>query len=154
MQEEEKVVVADDNFSNILFLIKRLLFNYDMTIAYVKGEIDLRSSKIDIITKTDEKLTANNKKKIIILKADIDVFNNFLADLLEKRKMLTDGLEIILTRFDKPEITKIIFFEYLLNGKPKEEMLNFLNITEEEFNNYCELIKSMLINSFKYQNVK
>ena len=70
-----------ETINNITERIKRLLFNYDLTIATIQAEINLRDSNIELI---DSVVAASNKKdytkkqlkEITLLKADKVVFEN------------------------------------------------------------------------------
>ena len=136
-----------NNADNIIVKIRQLLLNYDMTIAYVKGEIDLRESVIEILQKENEEGKSKPKqKKIISNRAEIEVYQIFLNDVLKKRENLIDSLNIIFKRFKHTDIVSKIFFDYFIKEKTineiKEEMPY---LTEEVIEQNIEKLKEQII---------
>ena len=91
------------------------------------------SLKIDKIKAIDEKLSARNKRRIVLLQANKKVYENFLNELLKKRQKLTCGIDLILERFKNPELAKIVFYEYMLKEESKENLLKFHKIHKQDF---------------------
>ena len=132
--------------NNIADKIASLLLNYDLTISYVQGEIDLRQSTIDILLLEEEKKSI--KKKIIKNRADIEVFETFLNDLLNKRKKLTDNINLIFERYDNPSVIQFVFFEHFIKRKSISDVAASLNLPEEEVLQYKNEIEKQLIDTF------
>ena len=140
MEEESKQY-------NIIAKIKSLLLNYDMAIAYCTGEIDLRQISVGVYEQEDpEGKSKLKQRKIINLKADIEMYESFLNALLQKRKKLTDSLEFIFDRFNNKALMKNVFYNYFIKNysieKLKEENIN---ATEEEIKQAINDLKSEII---------
>lgn len=150
---EENEIIKDKN--NIAVKIKTLLFNYDLTIAYIQAEIDLRENQINLIdsvvaTSDTKKASKKDKRKKIYLKSEIEIFESSLKDLLKRRYKLTNNISLIFDRFKNPGLMKAIFIDYFLNeNKTKEELIHDLNITEAEFNSMIELLNKQLLQIYR-----
>ncbi len=140
-----------ERINNITERIKRLLFNYDLTIATIQAEINLRDSNIELI---DSVVAASNKKdytkkqlkEITVLKADKVVFENCLEKTLSRRNKLLENISTIFERFNNHDVLEKIFIEkYLKEITPEEEMKK----SYPEYDEIVKLIDSLLIDIYK-----
>lgn len=142
-----------ERINNITERIKRLLFNYDLTIATIQAEINLRDSNIELI---DSVVAASNKKdytkkqlkEITLLKADKVVFENCLENTLSRRNKLLENISTIFERFNNHDVLEKIFIEkYLKEITPEEE--NNLKTKYPEYDEIIKIIDSLLITIYK-----
>ena len=142
-----------ERINNITERIKRLLFNYDLTIAAIQAEINLRNSNIELI---DSVVAASNKKdytkkqlkEITLLKADKVVFENCLEKTLSRRNKLLENISTIFERFNNHDVLEKIFIEkYLKEITPEEE--NNLKTKYPEYDEIIKIIDSLLITIYK-----
>lgn len=142
-----------ERINNITERIKRLLFNYDLTIAAIQAEINLRDSNIELI---DSVVAASNKKdytkkqlkEITLLKADKVVFENCLEKTLSRRNKLLENISTIFERFNNHDVLGKIFIEkYLKEITPEEE--NNLKTKYPEYDEIIKIIDSLLITIYK-----
>ncbi len=142
-----------ERINNITERIKRLLFNYDLTIATIQAEINLRDSNIELI---DSVVAASNKKdytkkqlkEITLLKADKVVFENCLEKTLSRRNKLLENISTIFERFNNHDVLEKIFIEkYLKEITPEEE--NNLKTKYPEYDEIIKIIDSLLITIYK-----
>lgn len=142
-----------ERINNITERIKRLLFNYDLTIAAIQAEINLRDSNIELI---DSVVAASNKKdytkkqlkEITLLKADKVVFENCLEKTLSRRNKLLENISTIFERFNNHDVLEKIFIEkYLKEITPEEE--NNLKTKYPEYDEIIKIIDSLLITIYK-----
>ena len=142
-----------ERINNITERIKRLLFNYDLTIATIQAEINLRDSNIELI---DSVVAASNKKdytkkqlkEITLLKADKVVFENCLEKTLSRRDKLLENISTIFERFNNHDVLEKIFIEkYLKEITPEEE--NNLKTKYPEYDEIIKIIDSLLITIYK-----
>ena len=142
-----------ERINNITERIKRLLFNYDLTIAAIEAEINLRDSNIELI---DSVVAASNKKdytkkqlkEITLLKADKVVFENCLEKTLSRRNKLLENISTIFERFNNHDVLEKIFIEkYLKEITPEEE--NNLKTKYPEYDEIIKIIDSLLITIYK-----
>ena len=138
-----------ERINNITERIKRLLFNYDLTIAAIQAEINLRDSNIELI---DCVVAASNKKdytkkqlkEITLLKADKVVFENCLEKTLSRRNKLLENISTIFERFNNHDVLEKIFIEkYLKEITPEEK--NNLKKKYPEYDEIFKKIDSVLI---------
>ena len=142
-----------ERINNITERIKRLLFNYDLIIAAIQAEINLRDSNIELI---DSVVAASNKKdytkkqlkEITLLKADKVVFENCLEKTLSRRNKLLENISTIFERFNNHDVLEKIFIEkYLKEITPEEE--NNLKTKYPEYDEIIKIIDSLLITIYK-----
>ena len=142
-----------ERINNITERIKRLLFNYDLTIAAIQAEINLRDSNIELI---DSVVAASNKKdytkkqlkEITLLKADKVVFENCLEKTLSRRNKLLENISTIFERFNNHDVLEKIFIEkYLKEITPEEE--NNVKTKYPEYDEIIKIIDSLLITIYK-----
>ncbi len=153
--ENNSSVTITNNYriTNITERIKRLLFNYDLTIATIQAEINIRDSNIELI---DSLVAASNKKdytkkqlkEITLLKADKVVFENCLEKTLSRRNKLLENISTIFERFNNHDVLEKIFIEkYLKEITPEEE--NNLKTKYLEYDEIIKIIDSLLITFYK-----
>lgn len=153
--ENNSSVTITNNYriTNITERIKRLLFNYDLTIATIQAEINIRDSNIELI---DSVVAASNKKdytkkqlkEITLLKADKTVFENCLEKTLCRRNKLLENISTIFERFNNHDVLEKIFIEkYLKEITPEEE--NNLKTKYPEYDEIIKIIDSLLITFYK-----
>lgn len=139
-----------ERINNITERIKRLLFNYDLTIAAIQAEINLRDSNIELI---DSVVASSNKKdytkkqlkEITLLKADKVVFENCLEKTLSRRNKLLENISTIFERFNNHDVLEKIFIEKYLKNTPEEEMKK----SYPEYDEIIKIIDSLLITIYK-----
>lgn len=141
----------EEKTNNVVLKIKSLLLNFDMTIAYVKSEIEIRESAIEILSKENEEGKSKiKKKKIIENKADIEMYSTFLNDLIRKRENLIDNLNVIFKRFNHPEIISKVFFDYFIKERTIQDIqqdIEFLN--EEEIQKIIDKLNEQIITYYE-----
>lgn len=153
----EEVKKLNNEKNKIVFRIKKLLLNYDLTIAYIQGEIDLRENEIAIIDSSvaaseTKRETKKQKRRKIYLKADIEVYENFLADVLKRRNKLTSSIATIFERLNNNKLINCIFIDYYLkNNLTEEEIIKKYNLeSPEELKEIVNTIDSLLISIYKF----
>lgn len=90
--------------------IKQLLYNYDLTLAYAKGEIAVRDATMKLYGNSTNHF---KQKKFLDAKIEKEKLEIFVQDIENARSELLDNIEIILSKYEKryANIFKLYFFE-------------------------------------------
>lgn len=82
--------------NTIVDKIRRLLLNYDLTVAYALGEIEIRKQVINLY-KGDERKPS--QKKFIQAKIDAERYEIYVEEVVKAKKELEKNLMFVLNRY-------------------------------------------------------
>ena len=122
--------------------IKKLLLNYDLAIAYGKGEIDFRTAEMNKY----EGVNGYGYKKFIVAKVEKARFEIYVAEMESAKKELLDNLEIITDKYIGKY--KQVFYSYFIEGKTYQEIAEITNYSFEAIKVIIRRLKGELINMF------
>ena len=97
--------------------IRRLLLNYDLTVAYALGEIEIRKEIMALYKGDDRK---PSQKKFIQAKVDLERYEIYVEEVIKAKKELVDNLNYVLKRYT--ERYQKIFWLALIEQKPYAEI--------------------------------
>ena len=97
--------------------LKKLLYNYDLEIVYANGQVKLRQATMNLYENDSRK---SSKKKFVVAKIDKERYENYIDELNNAKREITDNLEIILSKYT-PRY-KQIFIMYFFENKTYDEI--------------------------------
>lgn len=97
--------------------IRRLFFNYDLTVAYALGEKKIRQEIMDLYRGDDRK---PSQKKFIQAKIDAERFEIYMEAVVAAKKELENNVLFVLNRYT--EHYKQIFWLHCISGKTYDEI--------------------------------
>ena len=99
--------------NTIVKRIKKMLFNYDLAVAYVKGEIMIREANMRLYKGDTKKIS---KRKFVLSKVEKERYEIFLEEIAVAKKEILENLNLILDKY-QPRYSQV-FVAYFLEDKP------------------------------------
>lgn len=99
---------------NIIEKIKRLLMNYDLSINYAQGELDIRHAEMNLYS--NETTHKKKNRRYIVAKVEAERFEIFIEELQQAKAKLLNNVYNTLENYtpSQHEIIK----QYFLENKP------------------------------------
>lgn len=126
--------------TTIVDRIKKLLYNYDLSIEYAKGQIKLRQATINLYSNDTRKYS---QRKFLIAKIDKDRYENYIAELEDAKRSILDNLDILLSKYT--ERYKQVFIMYFLQNKTYDEICDATNYAPDGLKDIIARLKGDLI---------
>ena len=124
--------------------LRKLLYNYDMTIVYVNSEIAYREKKIDVLKNSRR----NSAQKLMIeMKIEKDRYESYLEELIEQKKQLQENLDIVLNKY-QPKY-KAIFYYYFIQKKDLTEIAELTKFSYSNVKCIIRKLKNEIINAYE-----
>ena len=124
--------------------LRKLLYNYDMTIVYVNSEIAYREKKIDVLKNSRR----NSAQKLMIeMKIEKDRYESYLDELIEQKKQLQENLDIVLSKY-QPKY-KAIFYYYFIQKKDLTEIAELTKFSYSNVKCIIRKLKNEIINVYE-----
>jgi len=120
--------------------LKKLLYNYDLEIVYAKGEIKLRQASMSLY---ENDIRRNSQKKFVVAKVDKERFENYVDELENAKREITDNLEIILSKYT-PRYRQV-FIMYFFENKTYDEICEATHYAPDGLKKIIQKLKSDLI---------
>jgi len=129
--------------NTIVKRIKKMLFNYDLAVAYVQGEIKIREANMRLY-KGDTKKTS--KRKFVISKVEKERYEIFLEEIAVAKKEILENLNLILDKY-QPRYRQV-FIAYFLEDKQYCEIEALTNYSYDAIKAIIRRLKNDLIDIY------
>ena len=129
--------------NTIVKRIKKMLFNYDLAVAYVQGEIKIREANMRLY-KGDTKKTS--KRKFVISKVEKERYEIFLEEIAVAKKEILENLNLILDKY-QPRYRQV-FIAYFLEDKQYCEIEALTNYSYDAIKAIIRRLKNDLIDLY------
>lgn len=129
--------------------IRRLLLNYDLTVAYALGEIEIRKEIMNLYRGDDRK---PNQKKFVQAKIDLERFEVYVEEIVKAKKELVDNLEYVLKRYT--ERYKSVFWMACIEQKSFKEISEITGYSYDAVNKIVHRVREDIICWFKDEPVQ
>ena len=129
--------------NTIVKRIKKMLFNYDLAVAYVKGEIKIREANMRLY-KGDTKKTS--KRKFVLSKVEKERYEIFLEEIAVAKKEILENLNLILDKY-QPRYRQV-FVAYFLEDKQYCEIEALTNYSYDAVKAIIRRLKNDLIDLY------
>lgn len=137
MEENE---VNTKQAKGIVDKIKRLLYNCDLTLAYARGEIQIREAQLSLY---EGDMRKSSQRKFVQAKVEKERYEIFVADIEHTKDEITENLSLILDKY-QPKY-KQIFMLFFLEGKSYQEIAEATNYSFEAIKVIIRRLKNDLI---------
>lgn len=127
--------------------IRRLLLNYDLTVAYALGEIEVRKSIMDLYRGDTRK---PSQRKFIQAKVDKERFEIYVEEVAKAKKELKDNVLYVLNRYN-PKY-KDIFWMACIEQKTYEEISQITGYSYDAVYKIVHKVKNDIISKFTVDN--
>lgn len=124
----------------IIEKIKRILFNCDLTIAYAKGEINLRNS---IMSLYEGDMRKKSQQKFIRAKIEKERFELFVDEVEHTKTEIKENLNLIFDKY-QPKYRQV-FLLFFLEDKSYQEIAEQTNYSFEMIKLVIRRLKNDLI---------
>lgn len=128
---------------NIASKLKKLLYNYDLTITYIMGEMKLRQANMNL---HKGKNTKSSKRKFLENKIEYERYEIFLAEITNAKKETMENLNLILDKY-QPRYRQV-FIAYFLEDKQYPEIETITNYSPDAIKYIIRRLKNDLIDLY------
>ena len=129
--------------NTIVKRIKKMLFNYDLAVAYVKGEIKIREANMRLYKGDTKKIS---KRKFVLSKVEKERYEIFLEEIAVAKKEILENLNIILDKY-QPRYRQV-FVAYFLEDKQYCEIEALTNYSYDAVKAIIRRLKNDLIDLY------
>ena len=129
--------------NTIVKRIKKMLFNYDLAVAYVKGEIKIREANMRLYKGDTKKIS---KRKFVLSKVERERYEIFLEEIAVAKKEILENLNIILDKY-QPRYRQV-FVAYFLEDKQYCEIEALTNYSYDAVKAIIRRLKNDLIDLY------
>ena len=129
--------------NTIVKRIKKMLFNYDLAVAYVKGEIKIREANMRLYKGDTKK---NSKRKFVLSKVEKERYEIFLEEIAVAKKEILENLNLILDKY-QPRYRQV-FVAYFLEDKQYCEIEALTNYSYDAVKAIIRRLKNDLIDLY------
>ena len=123
--------------------IRRLLLNYDLTVAYALGEIKIRQEIMSLYRGDTRK---PSQKKFIQAKIDLERYEVYVEEIIKAKKELVDNLNYVLKRYN--DRYQKIFWLACIEKKPYAEISDVTGYNYETIKKIVHKVKEDIIGWF------
>ena len=132
---------------NVVARIRRLLLNYDLTVAYALSEIEIRKNVMDLYRGDTRK---PSQKKFVQAKVDKERFEIYIEEVVKAKKKLENDVLYVLNRYT-PRY-KDIFWMACIQQKTYEEISQITGYSYDAVYKIVHKVKSDVISKFAVDN--
>ena len=129
--------------NTIVKRIKKMLFNYDLAVAYVKGEIKIREANMRLYKGDTKKIS---KRKFVLSKVEKERYEIFLEEIAVAKKEILENLNLILDKY-QPRYRQV-FIAYFLEDKQYCEIEALTNYSYDAVKAIIRRLKNDLIDLY------
>ena len=129
--------------NTIVKRIKKMLFNYDLAVAYVKGEIMIREANMRLYKGDTKKIS---KRKFVLSKVEKERYEIFLEEIAVAKKEILENLNLILDKY-QPRYRQV-FVAYFLEDKQYCEIEALTNYSYDAVKAIIRRLKNDLIDLY------
>ena len=129
--------------NTIVKRIKKMLFNYDLAVAYVHGEIKIREANMRLYKGDTKKIS---KRKFVLSKVEKERYEIFLEEIAVAKKEILENLNLILDKY-QPRYRQV-FVAYFLEDKQYCEIEALTNYSYDAIKAIIRRLKNDLIDLY------
>ena len=129
--------------NTIVKRIKKMLFNYDLAVAYVQGEIKIREANMRLYKGDTKKIS---KRKFVLSKVEKERYEIFLEEIAVAKKEILENLNLILDKY-QPRYRQV-FVAYFLEDKQYCEIETLTNYSYDAIKAIIRRLKNDLIDLY------
>ena len=129
--------------NTIVKRIKKMLFNYDLAVAYVQGEIKIREANMRLYKGDTKKIS---KRKFVLSKVEKERYEIFLEEIAVAKKEILENLNLILDKY-QPRYRQV-FVAYFLEDKQYCEIEALTNYSYDAIKAIIRRLKNDLIDLY------
>lgn len=129
--------------NTIVKRIKKMLYNYDLAVAYVKGEIMIREANMRLYKGDTKKIS---KRKFVLSKVEKERYEIFLEEIAVAKKEILENLNLILDKY-QPRYRQV-FVAYFLEDKQYCEIEALTNYSYDAVKAIIRRLKNDLIDLY------
>ena len=129
--------------NTIVKRIKKMLFNYDLAVAYVNGEIKIREANMRLYKGDTKKIS---KRKFVLSKVEKERYEIFLEEIAVAKKEILENLNLILDKY-QPRYRQV-FVAYFLEDKQYCEIEALTNYSYDAVKAIIRRLKNDLIDLY------
>lgn len=129
--------------NTIVKRIKKMLFNYDLAVAYVQGEIKIREANMRLYKGDTKKIS---KRKFVLSKVEKERYEIFLEEIAVAKKEILENLNLILDKY-QPRYRQV-FVAYFLEDKQYCEIEALTNYSYDAVKAIIRRLKNDLIDLY------
>ena len=129
--------------NTIVKRIKKMLFNYDLAVAYVQGEIKIREANMRLYKGDTKKIS---KRKFVLSKVEKERYEIFLEEIAVAKKEILENLNLILDKY-QPRYRQV-FIAYFLEDKQYCEIEALTNYSYDAIKAIIRRLKNDLIDLY------
>ena len=129
--------------NTIVKRIKKMLFNYDLAVAYVQGEIKIREANMRLYKGDTKKIS---KRKFVLSKVEKERYEIFLEEIAVAKKEILENLNLILDKY-QPRYRQV-FVAYFLEDKQYCEIGALTNYSYDAVKAIIRRLKNDLIDLY------
>lgn len=134
---------------NVVDKIRRLLLNYDLTVAYALGEIEIRKDIMDLYRGDDRK---PSQRKFVQAKIDLERFEIYIEAVVAAKKELESNLMYVLNRYT--ERYRAVFWLHCIENKTYEEIAEKTGYSKDAIKKIIHKVKEDVIGAFADEDIK
>ena len=135
--------------NTIVDKIRRLFLNYDLTVAYALGEIEIRKEIMDLYRGDTRK---TSQKKFIQAKIDLERFEVYVEEIVKAKKELENNLMYVLNRYSSRY--KNIFWWACIENISYQEISDKTGYSYESIKKIVHKVKEDIICCFVDEDEK
>ena len=129
--------------------IRRLFLNYDLTVAYAFGEIEIRKQIMELY-KGDERKPS--QRKFIQAKIDLERYEIYVEAIVKAKKELEKNLLFVLNRYSSRY--KDIFWKHCIELKSYDEIAEITGYSVVALKKIVHTVKQDVIGWFADEDIK
>lgn len=129
--------------------IRRLLLNYDLTVAYALGEITIRKEIMDLYKGDNRK---PSQRKFIQAKIDFERYEIYVEEVVKAKKELEKNLMYVLNRYSSRY--KDIFWKHCIEQKSYDEIAETTGYSVVALKKIVHNVKQDVIGWFTDEDIK
>ena len=129
--------------------IRRLFLNYDLTVAYAMGEIEIRKQIMELY-KGDERKPS--QRKFIQAKIDLERYEIYVDAIIKAKKELEKNLLFVLNRYSSRY--KDIFWKHCIELKSYDEIAETTGYSVVALKKIVHTVKQDVIGWFTDEDIK
>lgn len=128
---------------NVVDKIRRLFFNYDLTVTYALGEIEIRKNIMNLYRGDTRK---PSQRKFVQAKIDAERFEIYIDEIVKAKKELEKNLLFVLNRYN--ERYKTVFWLHCIEDKTYDEICDKTGYSREAVKKILHRVKQDVISYF------
>lgn len=134
---------------NVVDKIRRLLLNYDLTVAYALGEIEIRKDIMELYRGDERK---PSQKKFVQAKIDLERYEIYVEEVVKAKNKLEKNLMYVLNRYTSRY--KDIFWWHCIEQKSYDEIAEKTGYSVVALKKIVHNVKQDIIGWFTDEDIK